>query len=94
MIEWLARLLVGQPIAILAVGAVHAALAVAAGRSSRPAAARPLAFVAIVWCAYAAWEALVQAFTPEANIRVDLLAIWPLVGLLTVGGWWRAGRRG
>lgn len=34
----------------------------------------------------AAWEALVQLRTPEANIRVDLLLIWPLLGALTLYG--------
>ena len=39
---------------------------------------------ALAWLGYAAWEWLVQERSPEANIRVDLLLIWPLLGLLTV----------
>ena len=36
------------------------------------------------WLVYAAWEWLVLAKTPEADIRVDLLLIWPLLALLTL----------
>jgi len=35
--------------------------------------------------AYAAWEWLVQIQTSEANIRADLLLIWPV--LVAVSGW-------
>lgn len=35
--------------------------------------------------AYAAWEWLVQIQTPEANIRADLLLIWPV--LAVTSGW-------
>ena len=30
---------------------------------------------------YATWEWLVQVRTPEANIRVDLLVIWPVLAI-------------
>jgi hypothetical protein len=40
---------------------------------------RPLLFVAVAWALYAAWEWLVKVRTPEANIRVDLLLIWPVL---------------
>ncbi len=33
-----------------------------------------------LWLAYAAWEWLVLVRTPDANIRVDLLLIWPVIG--------------
>ncbi|WP_162560004.1 hypothetical protein [Methylotetracoccus oryzae] len=39
---------------------------------------------ALVWLAYAAWEWLVLVKSPEANIRVDCLIIWPLLALLTL----------
>jgi hypothetical protein len=44
--------------------------------------------------AFAAWESAVMTRTPEANIRVDLLVIWP--ALLAASGWalWRTLRRG
>jgi hypothetical protein len=50
---------------------------------------------ALLWAAYAAWEALVLMKTPEADIRVDLLLIWPLLGVAMLwagfraaSGWW------
>ena len=39
---------------------------------------------AFAWLAYASWEWLVLVNTPEANIRVDLLLILPLVALATL----------
>ena len=39
--------------------------------------------VAFAWSAYAVWEWLVLVRTPEADIRVDLLIIWPALALLT-----------
>jgi hypothetical protein len=44
---------------------------------------------AVAWLAYAAWEWLVLVKSPDANIRVDLLLLWPLVALLTLWGWLR-----
>ena len=43
---------------------------------------RPFLVVTIGWGIYAAWEWLVINQTPEANIRVDLLVIWPLLAIL------------
>jgi hypothetical protein len=34
---------------------------------------------AMAWLAYAGWEWIVLVQTPEADIRADLLLIWPLV---------------
>jgi hypothetical protein len=43
--------------------------------------------------AFAAWEGLVTARSPEANIRVDLLLIWPVLGLLTLWALFNTFRR-
>jgi hypothetical protein len=45
---------------------------------------RLLRGIAWLWIAYAVWESAVQIFTPEANIRADLLLIYPtlLIGTL------------
>jgi hypothetical protein len=40
---------------------------------------------AVGWALYALWELLVHVRTPEANIRVDLLVIWP--ALAVVSAW-------
>lgn len=45
----------------------------------------PLLVAAVGWVLYAVWELLVHVRTPEANIRVDLLVIWP--ALAVVSAW-------
>jgi hypothetical protein len=42
---------------------------------------------------FAAWEWLVTARTPEANIRVDLLLIWPAALVVVVWSLVRTLRR-
>jgi hypothetical protein len=85
MMQTLASLLVGHPLGILCVGLVlfvtHRLLRhQQAGQTRRwP----PLLIAAIAWGLYAAWELLVNVVSPEANIRVDLLLIWPALALLT-----------
>jgi hypothetical protein len=83
--ELLASFLVGKPQNILVVAIIFltgylvlrfSALGIA--RSSRP-----LLIVSIAWVLYSAWELLVQTKTPEANIRVDLLVIWPILAILS-----------
>lgn len=49
-----------------------------------------LLVVAAGWAVYAIWEWLVMTKTPEANIRVDLLLIWPVLLVLTAWGIFRA----
>ena len=36
------------------------------------------------WLLYAAWEWFVAVKSPEANIRVDLLLIWPVLLILSI----------
>ncbi len=63
---------------------------------------RWLLVAAIAWALYAAWEWLILVRTPEANIRVDLLLIWPVLALLSAWALFRlfrsrdaaSGRRG
>ncbi len=92
--EFLATLFVGKPQNILAVAVVFLAgyLAlrfVAPGIARHP---RQLLIASIAWGLYAAWEWLVQIKTPEANIRVDLLVIWPVMAILSVLALFRAFR--
>lgn len=52
-----------------------------------------LLVASVLWLAYGAWELWVQWFTPEANIRFDLLAIYPLLLFVTLAALiqlWRA----
>jgi hypothetical protein len=90
--EFLSSLFVGRPLHILAVAAVFLAghlvlrlTALGAGRHPRL-----LLVAAIAWALYAAWEWLVHVRTPEANIRVDLLVIWPVLALLSAWAVFRA----
>ena len=91
MIEGLAGWLVGQPLHILLIAAGHAALWAIARTSRLRGAPRANALwiPALAWLAYAGWEWLVLARSPDANIRVDLLLIWPAVALATLWGWIR-----
>jgi hypothetical protein len=45
---------------------------------------RLLLVASIAWGLYAAWELLIVIKTPEANIRVDLLVIWPVLAILSI----------
>jgi hypothetical protein len=38
----------------------------------------------IAWWLYTAWDWQVQVWTPEANIRVDLMIIWPVLAILSL----------
>jgi hypothetical protein len=84
--EALSSLLVGKPLNILGVALVflagHLVLRLSAlGTGRHP---RPLLFAAGAWAVYAAWEWLVKVRTPEANIRVDLLVILPVVLIVSI----------
>jgi hypothetical protein len=84
---------VQHPERILALGAVYV-LAFAAMRAG-PARDRAGALlVPALYCAFfAAWEWLVLVRTPDADIRVDLLLIWPGLLILTAWSIWRIFRR-
>ena len=81
----LASLFVGKPLNILAVAAVFVAVHIVLRTAGKAGGHlhRPTLVAAAAWGLYAAWEWLVQARTPDANIRVDLLLIWPVLALLS-----------
>lgn len=92
--EFIASLLVGKPQNILAVALAFGVATLilrftALGIGRR---LRPLLIASIAWGLYAAWEWLVQVKTPEANIRIDLLVIWPVLLFLSVRALYRAVR--
>jgi hypothetical protein len=91
-VRLLASLFVAHPLNILVVAGVFLAayLAVrfaALGNGRHP---RPLLIAATAWGLYVAWEWLVQTETPEANIRVDLLVIWPVLAVVSAWALFRA----
>jgi len=79
--QMLSSLLVGKPLNILAVAVMflvgHFLLRLAGTGSTRH--PKALLVVAAAWACYGMWEWMVVARTPEANIRVDLMLIWPVV---------------
>ena len=84
--EFLASVVVGKPLNILIVTVVFVLLYLIIKLlvKSDSFHSTPFLVIATAWGAYAAWEWLVITQTPEANIRVDLLAIWPLLAILTL----------
>ena len=48
---------------------------------------------AALWVAYAGWEITVSEDRPDANIRIDLFVIYPVLTVLAVWSGWRASRR-
>ena len=85
IMELLGALLVGKPLNILAIAGVFLVICEARRRANggrQRDSLWPIA-AAIAWATYAAWEWLVLARTPEANIRVDLLIIWPILAVLS-----------
>jgi ABC-type proline/glycine betaine transport system permease subunit len=92
--ELLASLFVGKPLNILALAVLFFAgyLALrftALGISRRPGS---LLIASAAWGSYAAWEWLIQIKTPEANIRIDLLVMWPVLAILSAWVLFRAFR--
>lgn len=71
--------LIGRPLLIFFVAGLWALAAAAL-----PPIRRALVANSIGWLGFACWEGLVQALTPEANIRVDLLLIGPVLAGLAV----------
>lgn len=46
--------------------------------------ARAYQYAGVLWVAYALWEGAVQWFTPEADIRVDLLLFYPVLAVASL----------
>ena len=84
---------VQHPLRILALGAVYVALWGAMRRRSSDGPADALLLPALFCLAFAGREWLVLVRTPEADIRVDLLLIWPALLMLTAWAFWRTLRR-
>jgi hypothetical protein len=94
--ELIASLFVGKPLNILVVAVLFLSgylvlgyKASGAGRHNR----EVLVLIApTAWGLYAAWEWLVQIKTPDANIRVDLLVVLPVLAILSAWALFRAFR--
>jgi len=89
-VELLASVFVGKPQDTLAVAVVYLALRfMALGIALHP---RSLLIASTAWGLYAAWEWLIIVWTPEADIRVDLLVIWPAPAIISAWALFRAFR--
>jgi hypothetical protein len=82
----LSRFLVNQPLHVLLVSSVYWLLWIVLRFLKIGAIHHPNALLvpAVFALMYAGWEWLVTVKTPEADIRVDLLLIWPLQAMLTL----------
>ena len=83
---------VQHPGRIMVLSTVHVLAFVALCAKPRRPRAGSLLVPALYCALFAAWEALVLVRTPDSDIRVDLLVIWP--GLLVLTAWsiWRVFR--
>jgi hypothetical protein len=81
MLEMLGRIFVGHPARAGVVAAILVAGYFLQRHNDRV--SRALAVAALTWLLYAAWEWLILLRTPEANIRVDLLIIYPVLAAAT-----------
>ena len=92
MMKFLASLFAGKPINILAVAGVFFAGYLVLRSSSLATGRHPRAILAaaLAWLACAMWEWAVLVRTPEANIRVDLIVIWPVLAVVSAWALFRA----
>ena len=94
MIDLFALWLVQRPLNILAVGVAHLVLWIICRVSLLRDVPQANVFwvPALLWLVYAIWEWLVKVKSPDANIRVDLLLLWPVLAIAMVWSLWRAVR--
>ena len=75
-----------QPMHILGVASVYFIVwtVLRFGKIRKARHANAILVPAVFCLVYAAWEWLVLIKSPEADIRVDLLLIWPIQAILTI----------
>lgn len=81
---------VQHPLRILALGGIYVAGWGVLRRALPGRRTNALLAPAAYCVAFAMWEWLITVRTPDANIRVDLLLIWPVLLMLTLWSGWRA----
>lgn len=96
----MATFFVAHPERMLFIGLVLVGIELALARGWRPSTRlsnHGLSGAALIWGICSVWEWAVVTSSPEANIRVDLLLIYPVLGLATLAGFiieFRAPRKG
>lgn len=78
-------LFVGQPMMLLAIAALFF-IGYFFTRNNPNLRAKALLAPAALWLLWAMWEWGILRFSPEANIRVDLLLIFPLALIVSAAG--------
>ena len=73
----------GQPLVQLVIGVVFL-IAYFLTKNNPNLRAKALLTPAILWLAWAVWEWAILRFSPEANIRVDLLIILPVTLIVSI----------
>ncbi|KAB1857999.1 hypothetical protein F4W09_04480 [Acinetobacter tandoii] len=81
--NFLTNLLVAKPLFIFGIACVFFIGYLIVRNFSHRRSAKYLGLTAILWLLYACWEFWVQFKTPQADIRIDLLIIWPVIFILT-----------
>lgn len=87
MMNYLTSIFVLKPLNILAIALLFLTCYLTMRRTLKVnlvSRTRMLLITTIAWGSYAGWELMVLIMTPEANIRVDLLIIWPILAFLSI----------
>lgn len=84
VMQLLAALLIGHPWRIFLVGATFLAAGFGLRAKSGALPPRAVLVTAALWFLYAGWEWLVVLRTPDADIRVDLLVMWPTLAVASL----------
>ncbi|MEG1856829.1 MAG: hypothetical protein RR231_15200 [Acinetobacter sp.] len=83
--DFLAHIFVAKPLHILAVAIFFMVIFILHKiRHKQQSTTRLFLITVIAWLLYALWEWLILIKTPDANIRVDLLMIWPILCILSL----------
>lgn len=82
----LSSFFISKPFNILAIAIAFLAayLVIRFSALSKGKSAMPILITGIVWSLYAAWEWTLLSRSPTADIRIDLLLIWPFLTVLSL----------
>lgn len=92
--NFLSSLFVAKPLNILVVAVLFVVVYLVMRVTELGAKRSPISLLiaSCAWGLYASWELLVLTQTPDANIRVDLLMIWPVLVILSLWALFRVFR--
>jgi hypothetical protein len=82
--EVLSSLFVGQPLHIFFITLCFFILYLIVKNFSHRRSCKYLGLTTILWLLYTLWELFIKIKTPDANIRVDLFIIWPVIFCLSL----------